>query len=79
MGLSKYATMKKLGKRFLYFSKVKNYNFNVTEVRDSTLKKRFPGIFNFTIGILSSTQKFGFVKNVLSCSMNHALSCDLSL
>ena len=33
-------------------AKVKNYNLNVTEVLDPTLKKSFPGIFNFTIGIL---------------------------
>ena len=32
--------------------KVKNYNLNVTEVRDSDFKNAFPGIFNFTIGIL---------------------------
>ena len=29
-----------------------SYNLNVTEVLDSTLKKSFPGIFNFTVGIL---------------------------
>ena len=33
-------------------SKVKNYNLNVTEVRDSDFKNAFPGIFNFTVGIL---------------------------
>ena len=36
---------------FLLF-KVKNYNLNVTEVRDSDFKNAFPGIFNFTVGIL---------------------------
>ena len=30
-----------------------NYNLNVTEVRDSDFKNAFPGIFNFTVGILS--------------------------
>ena len=34
-------------------AKVKNYNLYVTEVLDSTFKKSFPGIFNFTVGILS--------------------------
>ena len=33
-------------------AKVKNYNLNVTEVRDSDLKNDFPGILNFTVGIL---------------------------
>ena len=32
--------------------KVKNYNLNVTEVRDSDFKNAFPRIFNFTVGIL---------------------------
>ena len=44
--------MKKCEKRVFYF---KNYNLNVTEVLDSTLKKIFPGIFNFTVGILIET------------------------
>ena len=30
----------------------KNYNLNVTEVRDSDFKNAFPGIFNFIVGIL---------------------------
>ena len=34
-----------------YIFKVKNYNLNVAELRDSTLKKSFPGIFNFIVGI----------------------------
>ena len=62
--LSKSATMKKLWKTsfdiFWYFSnryqcwidKVKNYNLNVTEIRDSDFKNAFPGIFNFIVGIL---------------------------
>ena len=33
-------------------AKVKNYNFNGTEIRDSDFKNAFPGIFNFTVGIL---------------------------
>ena len=33
-------------------AKVKNYNLNVTEVRDSNFKNAFPGIFNFAVGIL---------------------------
>ena len=31
----------------------KNYNLNVTEVLDSDFKNAFPGIFNFTVGILN--------------------------
>ena len=33
-------------------AKVKNYNLNVTEIPDSDFKNAFPGIFNFTVGIL---------------------------
>ena len=46
MGLSKSATLKK---------NVKNIKsvLNVTEVRDSDFKNAFPGIFNYTVGILS--------------------------
>ena len=33
-------------------AKVKNYNLNVTEIWDSDFKNAFPGIFNFTVGIL---------------------------
>ena len=33
-------------------AKVKNYNLNVTVDRDSDFKNAFPGIFNFTVGIL---------------------------
>ena len=36
----------------LQIAKVKNYNLNVTEVLNSDFKNVFPGIFNFTIGIL---------------------------
>ena len=39
-------------RRHWYIAKVKNYNLNVTEVRDSDFKNAFPGIFNFTVGIL---------------------------
>ena len=35
-----------------YIAKVKNYNLNVTEVLVSDFKNAFPGIFNFTVGIL---------------------------
>ena len=35
-----------------WIAKVKNYNFNVPEVRDSDFKNAFPGIFNFTVEIL---------------------------
>ena len=31
---------------------VKNYNLNVTEIRDSDFKNAFSGVFNFTVGIL---------------------------
>ena len=37
-----------------YIAKVKNYNLNVTEIRDSDFKNAFPGIFNFTVGIPKS-------------------------
>ena len=52
LALSKSATIKNCEKHLLY-AKVKNYNLNVTEVLVS--KTLFPGIFNFTVGILSST------------------------
>ena len=35
-----------------WIAKVKNYNLNVTEILDSDFKNAFPGIFNFTVGIL---------------------------
>ena len=35
-----------------HLAKFKNYNLNVTEVRDSDFKNAFPGIFNLTVGIL---------------------------
>ena len=35
--------------------KVKNYNLNVTEVRYPAFLRLFPGIFNFTVGILTYT------------------------
>ena len=40
------------GKAFLK-SESENYNLNETEVRDSDFKNAFPGIFNFTVGILT--------------------------
>ena len=36
-------------------AKIKNYNLNLTEVRDSDFKNAFPGIFNFTVVILRSS------------------------
>ena len=36
-------------------AKVKKYNLNVTEVRDSEFKIVFPGIFNFNVGILGES------------------------
>ena len=38
--------------------KVKNYNLNVTEVRDSDLKNAFPVILNFTVGIVVDLDRF---------------------
>ena len=35
-----------------WIAKVKNYNLNITEVPDPDFKNTFPGIFNFTVGIL---------------------------
>ena len=35
---------------------VQNYNLNITEIRDSNFKNAFPGIFNFTVGILLITR-----------------------
>ena len=37
---------------WINWEKYKNYNLNVTEVLDSDFKNAFPGIFNFTVGIL---------------------------
>ena len=42
-------------------AKVKNYNLNVTEDRDSDFKNAFPGIFNFTVGILNIAIYMSFV------------------
>ena len=54
-----FFTMKKCEKYKKCFQlQVKNYNLNVTEVRDSDLKNAFPGIFNFTIGILCRNQNY---------------------
>ena len=51
-------------------AKVKNYNLNVTEVRDSDFKNAFPGIFNFTVGILSMSQYIYLA--VQPCSLDSA-------
>ena len=42
----------------LLIVKVKNYNFNVTEVLVSGIKNAFPGIFNSTVGILAKPRLF---------------------
>ena len=54
-----YATMKNVKNTFFSQplplvdkAQVKNYNLNVTEVWGSDFKNAFPGIFNFTVGIL---------------------------
>ena len=39
-------------------SKVKNYNLNVIEFRDSDFKNAFPGIFNFTVEIQLENHRF---------------------
>ena len=39
-------------------AKVKNYNFNVTEVLVSDFKNAFPGILSFTVGILVATDQW---------------------
>ena len=50
-------------------AKVKNYNLNITEVRDSNFKNAFTEIFNFTVGILDDeviprkAQKVGTINN----------------
>ena len=46
---------------------VKNYNLNVTEVRDSDFKNSSPGIFNFTVGILVSFNNFDELKHLNGC------------
>ena len=38
---------------FSEFTLVIVYNLNVTEILDSDFKNAFPGIFNFTVGILT--------------------------
>ena len=50
-----FADLLSLNRCNWWTAKVQNYNLNVTEVLDSTLKKSFPGIFNFTVGILGLT------------------------
>ena len=49
---------------------IKNYNLNVTEVRDSDFKNDFPGIFDFTIGILSPTNHWSLnVSGLISVAL----------
>ena len=58
--------------------KVKNYNLNVTEIRDSDFKNAFPGIFNFTVGILLSVTLFKDLCNRLPViSYDQLVSLDL--
>ena len=45
-------------------AKVKNYNLNVTEVRHPDFKNIFPGIFNFTVGILFIQQSRKIQTNI---------------
>ena len=40
-----------------WIAKVKNYNLNKTEVPDSDFKNAVPRIFNFTVGILTNSDK----------------------
>ena len=44
----------------------KNYNMNVTEVRDSDSKNAFPGIYNFTVGILINDKLFIIIFSFIS-------------
>ena len=44
--------MKNVFSKNYNLNKVKNYNLNVTEILDPTLKKSFPRIFKCTVGIL---------------------------
>ena len=49
----------------------KNYNLNVTEVRDSGFKNDFSGIFNFTVGILSHIDMSAdTLDQILNCTIN---------
>ena len=41
---------------FIFIAKVKNYNSNVIENRDSDFKNAFSGILNFTVGILQEDE-----------------------
>ena len=51
-------------------AKVKNYNLNVTEIRDSDLKNAFPGIFNFTVGILVKVHRAWILKIFVEARRN---------
>ena len=46
------ADLLSLNRRHWYIANVKNHNMNVTEIRYSASPMPFPGIFNFTGGIL---------------------------
>ena len=72
--LGKSATMKKLWKNTGRQLQVKNYNLNVTEVRESDLKNAFPGIFNFTVGILVRNFRKFYLKGFLPLLQSHILT-----
>ena len=57
LGLSKSPTMKKLWKTL--FILILFCFIIITEIRDSDFKNAFPGIFNFTVGILIHGPIFG--------------------
>ena len=46
--------------------KVKNYNLNLTEIRDSDFKNAFPGTVNFTVGILFGKRNAAFIPAMLN-------------
>ena len=49
-------------------SKVKNYNLNVTKILHPTVKKSFPGIFNFTVWILTTGLCHLIICNLQICN-----------
>ena len=51
--------------------KFKNYNLNVTEVLVSDFKNAFPGLCNFTVGILIRSQIFRiFIRAIVADDQN---------
>ena len=62
--------------------KVKNYNLNVTEVRYPAFPMPFPGIFNFTVGILGFIPilirlrpRMSDFLNILNCFVSWIQKC----